>query len=120
MVGASIGSCLLAGLLVDPAVRIELLCGMVGPLASATTSWMVTERTFRARPAALTAVMISAFAAKLVFFGVYVAVLIRVAGLRPAPFAASFAAYFIGLLFAEALLLRRLFAGPADAGRYDS
>ena len=119
MVGASVGSCLLAGLLVDPAVRIELLCGMAGPLASATASWMVTERTYRTRPAALTAVMISAFAAKLVFFGVYVAVLIRVAGLRPAPFAASFAAYFIGLLFAEALWLRRLFTSPAKAGHHE-
>jgi hypothetical protein len=48
-----------------------------------------------------------------VFFGVYVAVLIRVASLEPAPFMASFTAYFVGLLFAEALLLRRLFHGSA-------
>jgi hypothetical protein len=109
MVGASIGSCLAAALFVDAGARIELLFGMAGPLVSAAASWVLAERTYRTRPEALTSVMIAAFAAKIVFFGVYVAVLIRVASLRPAPFIASFTAYFIGLLFVEALLLRRLF-----------
>jgi hypothetical protein len=108
MVAASVASCLIAAALVDARVRGELLWGMAGPLTSAAASWVVAERTWRQRPEALTSVMITAFAAKLVFFGTYVAVLIRVAALEPAPFIASFAAYFIGLLFVEALSLRRL------------
>jgi hypothetical protein len=108
MVAASVASCLIAAALVDARVRGELLWGMAGPLASAAVSWVVAERTWRQRPEALTSVMITAFAAKLLFFGTYVAVLIRVAALEPAPFIASFAAYFIGLLFVEALSLRRL------------
>lgn len=108
MVAASVASCLIAAALVDARVRAELLWGMAGPLASAAVSWGVAERTWRRRPEALTSVMITGFAAKLLFFGMYVAVLIRVAALQPAPFIASFAAYFIGLLFVEALHLRRL------------
>jgi hypothetical protein len=108
MVAASVASCLVAAALVDARVRAELLWGMAGPLASAVVSWVVAESTWQQRPQALTTVMITAFAAKLLFFGLYVAVLIRVAALKPAPFIASFAAYFIGLLFVEALSLRRL------------
>jgi len=109
MVAASVASCLTAAAFVDARVRAELLWGMAGPLASAAGTWVIAERTYRRRPAALTSVMITGFAAKLVFFGAYVAVLIRVAALKPAPFIASFAVYFIGLLFVEALHLRRLF-----------
>jgi hypothetical protein len=108
MVAASVAACLIAAALIDARLRAELLWGMAGPLASAAVSWMIAERTWRQRPPALTSVMITAFAAKLVFFGAYVAVLIRVAALKPAPFIASFTAYFIGLLFVEALSLRRL------------
>jgi hypothetical protein len=116
MVAASVASCLIAAALVDSRVHAELLWGMVGPLASAVVSWVVAESTWRQRPQALTSVMIAAFAAKLLFFGIYVAVLIRVAALKPAPFIASFIAYFIGLLFIEALSLRRLLQrGPAEA-----
>ncbi len=117
MVAASVASCLIAAALVGARLRGELLWGMAGPLASAVVSWVVAESTWRHRPAALTSVMITAFAAKLLFFGTYVTVLIRVAGLEPAPFMASFTAYFIGLLFVEALSLRRLLqGGPAEAG----
>ena len=41
---------------------------------------------------ALTAVMIAAFAGKMVFFGAYVAVVLRGLSLRPVPFVASFTA----------------------------
>ena len=51
-------------------------------------------------------VMIAAFAFKLVFFGAYVAVMIRVA-LRPVPFIASFTGYLAGLYLMEALYLRQ-------------
>ena len=55
--------------------------------------------------------MIAAFAGKMVFFGAYVAVMLRRAGVRPVPFVASFTGYFIALYLIEALCLKRLFAG---------
>ena len=57
--------------------------------------------------------MIAAFAVKMVFFGAYVAVMLRRLSLRPVPFVVSFTAYFIALYLIEALSLQRLFAGSA-------
>jgi hypothetical protein len=50
-----------------------------------------------------------------VFFGAYVAVMLRVVQLRPTPFAVSFSSYFIALPLIEALFLQRLFAGAPRA-----
>jgi hypothetical protein len=109
MVAASVASVLAVGALVEPNARLEVLLGMLGPLLTATASWVLVERTYRQRPQAVTTVMIAAFAFKLVFFGAYVAVLIRVFGLRPIPFAGSLTGYVAGLYLMEALYLRRLF-----------
>ena len=48
-------------------------------------------------------VMIAAFAVKMVFFGAYVAVMLRGSALRPMPFVVSFTGYFIALALVEAL-----------------
>jgi hypothetical protein len=109
MAGASVASALVVGALVDPRARLAVLLGMVGPLLMATGSWVLTERTYRERPQAVMSVMIAAFAFKLVFFGAYVALMIRVVGLRPVPFIASFTGYLAGLYLVEALYLRHLF-----------
>ncbi len=98
----------------DGEIAIALLLGLAGPLAAATASWVLSERTFRRRPAALTSVMIAAFAAKLVFFGAYVAVMIGVLSLPPVPFVASFTVAFIVLHLVEAFALRRLFAAASE------
>jgi hypothetical protein len=89
----------------------EVLLGMIAPLAAACVSWVLTERTYRRDPPALTGMMTAAFAAKMLFFGAYVALMVKVVGLRPMPFVVSFTAYFIALYLTEALLMRRLFAG---------
>lgn len=93
---------------------VEIACGMAAPLAAASVSWVLTERTYTRRPEQLTALMMTAFAVKIVFFGAYVAVMLKAAGLRPVPFVASFTGYFIALYLIEALLMRRLFTsgGP--------
>ena len=109
MAGASTVSVLVVGALVDPRARLDILLGMLGPLLMATGSWVLVERTYRDRPQALMSVMIAAFAFKLVFFGAYVALMIRVVALRPVPFIASFTGYLAGLYLMEALYLRRLF-----------
>jgi hypothetical protein len=86
----------------------EVLAGMAGPLAAAVASWVVYERAYRSAPERLTNVMIAALAVKMVFFGGYVAVMLRVLQMRPVPFVVSFAGYFIALYAMEALFLRRL------------
>lgn len=88
----------------------EIIAGIIAPLVAVAASWMAAERTYRRNPERLTPVMIAGFAVKVVFFGAYVAIALKVWSLRPAPFAASFTASFISLYLAEALWLRRLFA----------
>jgi len=115
MVGLSGLSWLVAAALLDTQARIEVLDGMLGPLAMVIGSWVLMERAYRRNPERLTAVMVAAFAGKLVFFGAYVAVMLRVLSLRPRTFVASFTSYFIALYLIEALYLRRLFAGGPRA-----
>jgi hypothetical protein len=69
---------------------------------------MVYERVHGGAPERLTSAMVAALVVKMVFFGGYVIVLVRLVGLRPEPFVVSFAAYFIALHAMEAWFLRRL------------
>ena len=113
MVAAAVGSCLAAALLVDARTRVEVLFGMVGPLAVAVGSWVLAARTYARNPQVLTSVLIAAFAVKVVFFGAYVVVMLKLLLLRPVPFVASFVSYFVGLYLMEALYLRRMLPGRA-------
>src|SRR5436189_6155510 len=101
-------SWLVARTFVDKRTSLEILGGMAGPLVAVTLTWLLTERVHQQRPEALMSLMVGAFAVKIVFFGAYVAVMLRVLSLRPAPFIFSFTLYFIGLYLTEALYLRRL------------
>jgi hypothetical protein len=92
----------------------EVLLGMLAPLAAAGASWVLIERTFKRDPQQLTALMIGAFGAKMLFFGAYVVLMLAVVGLRPVPFIVSFTGYFIALYLTEALLMRRMFAADSD------
>jgi hypothetical protein len=89
----------------------DVAFGVLAPLAAASVSWVLTERIYSRDPERLTGVMVAGFAAKMVFFGAYVALMLKVVGVRPVPFVASFTGFFIGLYAVEALLMRRLFAG---------
>jgi|RhiMetdeSRZDD1v2_1073273.scaffolds.fasta_scaffold59606_5 hypothetical protein len=119
MTAASLGSWLAASAVSALATTsgaelpVDLLAGMLGPLAVAATSWVAAERTYRRSPERLTAMMVAAFGVKMVFFGAYVAFALKVLSLRPIPFVISFTGYFVGLHVIEALYLRRLFAGGA-------
>jgi uncharacterized membrane protein YdfJ with MMPL/SSD domain len=110
MVSAGGVSWLVAALIVDQRTGIEVLFGMLGPLAATTGTWVLVERIYRQRAEALTAVMATAFMAKIVFFGGYIAVMILGLRFRPVPFVVSFTSYFIALYLMEALFLRRLFS----------
>jgi uncharacterized membrane protein YdfJ with MMPL/SSD domain len=110
MAVAGVGSWLAATGVIGVQTGTEVLFGMIGPLAAVVGSWTLVERTHRTNPDRLTAVMIASFAGKMVFFGAYVAVMLKVLALRPIPFVVSFTGYFIGLYGMEALYLRRLFS----------
>ena len=93
---------------------------MVGPLASASVTWILTERTFATAPARVMTLFVTAFMVKMAFFALYVAMMLRVLDLRPILFVASFTAYFILLLAMQAVFLRRLFARGAASSHASS
>ena len=110
------GTCAGAWLLLvafAPGLNPEALLGMLGPLASALATWIVVARTAATAPEKVTGVMVTGLAVKMVFFGVYVAGMLKGAGLRPVPFVVSFAGFFIALHAMEAVFLRRVFAEMA-------
>ena len=88
----------------------EVLVGMAAPLVSAVATWLVIGRTHATAPERLTNVLISGFGLKVILFGAYVAIAFAVLPLRPVPFAASFASYYVALHAGEAVLLKRLLA----------
>ena len=108
MVGASVGTWLVLTLSAGD-VNPEALFGMLGPLASACVTWIVVARAVVV-PERVTGVMATGLMVKMVFFGAYVAGMLKGAGLRPVPFVVSFAGFFIALHAMEAVFLRRLFA----------
>jgi len=93
----------------------ELAFGMAAPLAGAAVSWRVVERTHAQAPEQVTSVLVAGFAAKMLFFGIYVG-LLGALWLRPVPLVVAFAASFLVLHMIEAGYLRKLLAGaPAQA-----
>ena len=110
MAGASLVSWLAVKAVGGDAVNPEALYGMLGPLAAACITWVAVYQTWRSNPVGLTGVMIVGFAAKLAFFALYVAIMIRVLELRPVPFVLAFVSYFIALYAMQALFLKRLTA----------
>lgn len=114
MAAGSVVSWLVATIATGNRVNPEMLFGMLGPLASAELTLAVARRTFASNPGQLTGVMIAGFWAKMLFFGAYVAVMLRVLMLRPVLFIVSFTMYFVALYAVQAVLLRRMFA---TAGR---
>ena len=117
MVGASLGSWLAATRLLNIDAEREIVLGMFGPLAAAVMTWVLVERTWTSsHPERLTPLMIQAFAAKIVFFGVYIVVILKMLPVRPIAFVVSFTSYFIALHVTEALCMRRLFARGMEKG----
>jgi hypothetical protein len=107
LAGASIAAWLIVTA-VSPPLNPEVLFGMLGPLAASLVTWGMVERVHAAAPERVMTVLMQAFAAKMLFFGAYVVVMVRVVGVRSVPFAVSFTAFFIGLYGMQALFLRRL------------
>ncbi len=112
MVGTSVVAWAVIGAVGGNRMNPEALFGMLGPLASACATWIAVHWAQRTAAPNLMGVMITGFALKMVFFGVYVAVMLRALSLRPVPFVVSFTGYFVALYAMEALFLKRAFAPP--------
>lgn len=97
------------------AVRPEAGYALAAPLVCGVGSWLATARVHASNPSKVTGALLVGFGAKVLVFGAYVALAVRGLGLRPVPFALSFAGFFIAMYAMEAIFLRRLFAG--DVGR---
>jgi hypothetical protein len=91
--------------------------GMIGPLLAVAATWIAVKRAHRRGPAAVQRVMLGAFFAKFVFFGVYVVVMIKVFKFEAVPFVLSFAVSFLGLYALQAVMLARLFRQSAPEAR---
>ena len=115
MVGSGVLSWLAVSAIPGVESDVEVLLGMIAPLAGAVATWVLVVRTYASRPERLTSLMVAAFGGKLVFFGAYVTVMLGVLSLRPLPFVISFTTYFIVLHLFEALCLQRLFGSEASA-----
>jgi hypothetical protein len=89
------------------AARVDVGLGLAGPLVAALGTWAMIARTVRADSSRLTGRLLGAFAVKIVFFGGFVAVVIRGLGVRSVAFVVSFTVSFIVLHGVEAILLRR-------------
>jgi F0F1-type ATP synthase assembly protein I len=91
--------------------------GMIGPLVAVAATWFAVRRAHRRDPAGVQRVMLGAFFAKFVFFGVYVVVMIKVFNFEAVPFVLSFAVSFLGLYALQAVMLARLFRQSAPEAR---
>jgi len=97
----------------------EALLGMAGPLLAACASWVAVQRMHAVAPERVMSVMLTAFVAKMLFFGVFVAGMLRGLELRRTPFVVSFTVYFIALYAMEALFLKRLFESGRQRSPWD-
>jgi hypothetical protein len=109
MAAGSVVSALLASMVWGSSAGKEIWLGMLAPLIVVCVTWVLVERVYTQHPERLTAVMMKAFAGKLVFFGAYVGLAIGVLRVQPVPFIVTFTTYFIALHLIEALCLKRLF-----------
>jgi hypothetical protein len=96
-----------ATVLLDRASASAVLLGIIGPFAAVVATWLAVESAARRDLARVTPVMFKAFAVKLVFFGVYVAIVVKTAGVPPIPFVVSFTTCFVAFYVVEALCLQR-------------
>jgi hypothetical protein len=85
----------------------EIWFGMLGPALASVISWMAIERQRRLNPEKMLQCLIKSFAIKFLFFGLYIAVLIKTGTVRPGPFTGCFVFFYLALHAAEAFELRR-------------
>jgi hypothetical protein len=84
--------------------------GMAAPLVVGLATIRLVEHTVRTDLMRLTSRMTAAFAAKVVFYALYVFIVMGWLQAEPVPFTLSFAFYFMALHLTEALYFKTLLA----------
>ena len=109
------GGSILAAMILSVVFRLaglgpvrDIWFGMLGPTLASVVTWVTIERQRRLNPQKMLACLIRAFVVKSVFFGAYIAVLVKTSQVRPGPFVGCFAFFYIALHMAEAFELRRV------------
>ncbi len=115
MIAGGVGTGVVLAAVFGSRVMPELALGLAGPLLSAVVSWQILERTQRSAPERLTNVMIASFGVKVLLFGLYLVVMLKVLALRPMPFMLSFTGYYVALHVVEAVCLKRLLASGVSS-----
>jgi F0F1-type ATP synthase assembly protein I len=87
---------------------MDIWLGMAGPLIATIISWIAMVRQYAQNNRGMTRLLIRAFAAKVVFFAVYIIVLLRSRCVRPIPFVICFAGFYLALHILEAIGLSRM------------
>ena len=108
MLASSVGAAGILRVVLDSASWLDIGLGFAGPFTAAAVSWRMMARQYRSSPEGLTGVMIRAFAAKMLFIGAYVAVVLISSWSRPIPFVVTFTSFFLLLHILEAIGLHKL------------
>jgi hypothetical protein len=117
MLGAGLTGWLFATLLSPVSINPAAWIGVLGPLLSASLTWLVIVWTWTTRPERLTHVMLGGLAAKLVAYPLYIAVALRNLSQDAMVFVASFVTSFIAMHAIEAWCLKRLLANGSRLAR---
>ena len=117
MTAGAVGTCIIALAVWREAAGVEVPLGMLAPLVATAATWVAVDRQLHRNAAGVHALLLRAFAVKVVFFAAYVVIAIEAIGVRPVPFVVSFTVYFISLYCAEALGFARLFTAALRQAR---
>jgi hypothetical protein len=104
----SILTAIVLSFVVGKQTKMEIWFGMAGPLIATIVSWIAMVRQYARNNRGMTRLLMQAFAAKVVFFAVYIIVLLRSRCVRPIPFVLCFAGFYLALHIVEAIGLSRM------------
>jgi len=84
----------------------EIWFGMLGPTLASVVGRVAIDRQKNLNPQIILKSIIQSFVVKSVFFGVYIAALVKTNQVSPGPFVGCFAFFYLALHIAEAVKLR--------------
>lgn len=111
MLAGSVLAALALTWIVGTRFRLEIWLGMLAPLVAALASWIAMVRHRASSTRGMTRLLLQAFAAKAIFFAVYIIALLKNHWVQPTQFVICFAGFYLALHFAEAMGLRRMQTG---------
>jgi F0F1-type ATP synthase assembly protein I len=115
MSAGSILAAIVVSIVAGRQAMMDIWLGMAGPLIATMISWIAMVRQYAKNNRGMTRLLIRAFAAKVVFFALYIIVILRSRCVRPIPFVICFAGFYLALHIMEAIGLSRMQAAGNPA-----